>query len=180
MKTLLKNRSGSGFPLIVAVVLAVLLLSCAVYEFLRLSIIASGVRDAVQSAIISVATENYSNVYPSLRQSYSGGYIRSSGGWAIKVSTGDICTRLVKTLGLVQEGNQYVKRTGGEVEYTISDLKVTIQNPTFAPASTESIQQFTTQAVIHLEVPLSFGWGHLPSMKADLPIQAVYRPKFSK
>lgn len=112
MKTLLKNRSGSGFPLIVAVVLAVLLLSCAVYEFLRLSIIASGVRDAVQSAIISVATENYSNVYPSLRQSYSGGYIRSSGGWAIKVSTGDICTRLVKTLGLVQEGNQYVKRTG--------------------------------------------------------------------
>ncbi|MEK4039431.1 hypothetical protein MHH49_18080 [Paenibacillus sp. FSL F4-0122] len=180
MKILLKNRSGSGFPLIVAVVLALLILSCAVYEFLRLSIIASGVRDAVQSAIISVATENYSNVYPSLRQSYSGGYIRSSAGWAIKVSTGDIYTRLVKALGLVQEGNQYEKRTGGEVEYTISNLKVTIQNPSFAPASTESIQQFTVQAVIHLEVPLSFGWERLPSMKADLPIQAVYRPKFSK
>ncbi|OME10721.1 hypothetical protein [Paenibacillus odorifer] len=180
MKALLKNRSGSGIPLTVAVVLAVLILSCALYEYLRLSIIASGVRDAVQSAIISIATENYSNVYPSLRQSYSGGYIRSSNGWAIKISSGDIYTRLVNTLGLVQQGNQYVKRTGGEVEYTISDLKVTIQNPTFAPTSTESIKQFTTQAVIHLEVPLSFGWGHLPSMKADLPIQAVYRPKFNK
>lgn len=113
MKPFWKDRSGSGIPLTVAAVLAVLILSCAVYEYLRLSIIASGVRDAVQSAIISVATENYSNVYPSLRQSYSGGYIRSSNGWMVKVSSGDIYTRLVATLGLAQEGNQYVKRTGG-------------------------------------------------------------------
>lgn len=180
MKSLWKDRSGSGIPLIVAAVLAVLILSCAIYEYLRLSIIASGVRDAVQSAIISVATENYSNVYSSLRQSYSGGYIRSSSGWTMKVSSGDIYTRLVETLGLAQEGYDYVKRTGGQVEYTLSDLQVTIQNPPFAPTSTESAQQFTAQAVIHLEVPLSFGWGHLPSMKAELPIQAVYRPRFSK
>ncbi|OME30050.1 hypothetical protein NSS98_22630 [Paenibacillus sp. FSL E2-0274] len=180
MKNLLKNRSGSGIPLTVAVVLAVLILSCAVYEYLRLSIIGSGVRDAVQSAIISVATENYSNVYPSLRQSYSGGYIRSSNGWTIKISAGDIYTRLVGTLGLAQQGNQYVKLTGGQVEYILSNLKVTIQNPSFAPASNESIQQFTAQAVIHLEAPLSFGWGHLPSLRADLPIQAVYYPRFSK
>lgn len=180
MKRIWRDRSGSGFPLTIAVVLVIIIISCAIYEYLRLSIIAAGVRDAVQSAIISVATENYSNVYAGLRQSYSGGFSRSSNGWTEQVSTGDIYSQLSETLGLSPEGNLYIKRTGDQAEYTLFDLSVTILNTPFAPDARGSIRQFTAQAVIHLEVPLSFGWGHLPSMEADLPIQAVYRPRFSK
>ncbi len=180
MKRIWQNRSGSGFPLIIAIVLAVLIISCAVYEYLRLTIIAAGVRDAVQSAIISVATENYSNVYPGLRQSYSGGFNRSSSGWAEQVSAGDIYSQLTEILGLIPENDQYVKQANNQTEYTLSELSLTIFNAPFAPSDPNSIRQFTAQAVIHLKVPLSFGWGHLPPMEADLPIQAVYRPRFSK
>ncbi|MNO15958.1 hypothetical protein D3C76_56300 [compost metagenome] len=180
MRRIWQNRSGSGFPLTVAIVLAVLLVSCAVYEYLRLTIITAGVRDAVQSTIISVATENYSNVYPGLRQSYSGGFSRSSNRWAEQISTGDIYSQLAETLGLIPESDQYVKKAGNQLEYSLSGLTVTILNAPFAPSDPNSIQQFTAQAKIHIEVPLSFGWGHLPPMEADLPIQAVYRPRFSK
>lgn len=180
MKRIWQNRSGSGFPLTVAIVLGVLIVSCAVYEYLRLTIITAGVRDAVQSAIISVATENYSNVYPGLRQSYSGGFSRSLNKWAEQISTGDIYSQLAETLGLVEESEQYVKRTANQFEYSLSRLTVTILNAPFAPNDPNSIRQFTAQAKVHIKVPLSFGWGHLPPMEADLPIQAVYRPRFSK
>ncbi|MNW41111.1 hypothetical protein D3C74_182380 [compost metagenome] len=180
MKRIWQNRSGSGFPLIIAIILAVLITSCAVYEYLRLSIIAAGIRDAVQSAIISVATNNYSNVYPGLRQSYSGGFNRSSSGWSEQISTGDIYSQLTETLGLIPENNHYVKQAGNQLEYSLSGLTVKILNAPFAPSDLNSIRQFTAQAVIHLKVPLSFGWGHMPPMEADLPIQAVYRPRFSK
>lgn len=180
MKRIWQNRSGSGFPLTIAIVLAVLIISCAVYEYLRLTIIAAGVRDAVQSSIITVATENYSNVYPGLRQSYSGGFSRSSSGWAEQVATGNIYSQLCETLGVISENNQYVKRAGNQLEYSLSGLTITILNAPFAPSDSDSNRQFTAQAVIHLKVPLSFGWSHLPPMEADLPIQAVYRPRFSK
>ncbi|MGK9250247.1 hypothetical protein [Paenibacillus humicus] len=180
MKLIWKDRSGSGFPLTVAVVLVVLIVSCAIYEYLRLSMIAAGVRDAVQSAIISVATDNYGNVYAGLRQSYSGAFTHSSTGWGEQVSTGRIYPRLTETLGLTPEGNRYVKRSGSQAEFSVSGLSVSIVNTPFAPSPPDSIQQFTAKAVIHLEVPLSFGWGHLPPMQADLPIQAVYRPRFSR
>lgn len=44
MMKLLQSRSGQGAPLILAVVLVCLLLSCVVFEYMRLLIVAQGVR----------------------------------------------------------------------------------------------------------------------------------------
>ncbi|NWL87838.1 hypothetical protein DMN77_09515 [Paenibacillus sp. 79R4] len=173
-----KNCSGSGYPLAITIVLAILLLSCCIFEYFRLSIIAAEVRNATQSAIISVATENYSLVYNGLRQSYSGGYTRADNQWQESWTTGDIYNRISRDLGLVQEGSRYVRKSSDYTEYSISGLEVDIINTPFAPASPDSIQQFTAEAQLQLAVPLSFGWGHLPPMKASLKVQAVYRPRF--
>lgn len=173
-----KNCSGSGYPLAIMIVLAILLLSCCVFEYFRLSIIAAEVRNATQSAIISVATENYSLVYSGLRQSYSGGYTRADNQWQESWTTGDIYNRISRDLGLVQEGSRYMRKSADYTEYSISELEVDIMNTPFAPASPDSIQQFTAEAQLQLSVPLSFGWGHLPPMKASLKVQAVYRPRF--
>lgn len=173
-----KDRSGNGFPLTVAAVLAVLMISCVIYEYLRLSIIASHIRDAVQSAVISVATENYSNVYSGLRQSYSGGFARSGNQWKESWTTGDVYHRISQDLGLTQEGDGYVRISNQMIEYSISDLQVKVINTPFAPASPDSVQSFTAEAQIHLTVPLSFGWGHQPAMNAHLQVNAAYRPQF--
>ncbi|MDN8588139.1 hypothetical protein Q0V21_05070 [Paenibacillus sp. 11B] len=146
---------------------------------MRLTIIASGVRGAVQSSIIAVVAENYSYVYSSLRQSYSGGYLRSGNEWKEQVSTGHIYPRLQENLGLAQQGTRYAKLIGDQVEYSLSGLAVTLINAPFAPSTPNTMEQFTAEAVIQLEVPLSFGWGHLPPMNAELHVKAVYMPRFS-
>lgn len=57
------NKRGSSFPLTVALALALVIVLCGISEYLRLMIIAQGVRDAVQSAIISTVNDNYDDVY---------------------------------------------------------------------------------------------------------------------
>ncbi|RRJ67243.1 hypothetical protein EHV15_33190 [Paenibacillus oralis] len=173
-----KNRSGGGYPLAITVVLFILIFSCGIFEYFRLTVIAAQVRDATQSAILAVATENYSYVYSGLRQSYSGAFVRSGDEWQEQWSAGDIYGRISQILGLVQEGSEYVRKSTDLIEYSISELDVKIINSPFAPALPGSASQFTAEAEIHLTVPLSFGWGHLPPMQADLNVQAVYRPRF--
>lgn len=173
-----QNRSGSGYPMTITIVLAILLLSCCIFEYFRLSIIAAEVRNATQSAIIAVATENYNLVYNALRQGYSGGYARSDNQWQESWTTGDIYNRLSRDLGLIQEGSSYVRKPADQIEYSISELEVLVINTPFAPSSPDAIQQFRAEAQLQLTVPLSFGWGHLPPMQANLKVQAVYRPRF--
>ncbi|WP_141499732.1 hypothetical protein [Paenibacillus luteus] len=179
MKWIWKNRAGSGFPLTVAIVLVILLLSCAIYEYLRLSIIASGVRDAVQSSIIAVSTENYAHVYNGLREGYSGGYLlNASNGWREHVTTGDVLERLDQTLGLTAKGSDHIKFAGLNKEFTISELQVLIHNAPFAPSSSAEAPRFEATVTLTLEVPLSFGWTNLPPMKSTLTVKAGYTPKF--
>ena len=74
IQEVLKNKSGQGVPMILAVVLCCLILACVTFEYMRLMIVAQGVRDSVQSAIVDVATENWDEAYAGLREGYSGGY----------------------------------------------------------------------------------------------------------
>jgi hypothetical protein len=65
---ILKSKRGSSFPLIVAITLALVIVFCGVSESIRLMIVAQGVRNAVQSAVISTINDNYGNVYHSVRE----------------------------------------------------------------------------------------------------------------
>ena len=56
IREVLKNNSGQGVPMILAVVLCCLILACVTFEYMRLMIVAQGVRDSVQSAIVDVVT----------------------------------------------------------------------------------------------------------------------------
>jgi len=146
---------------------------------MRLNIIAQGVRDGVQSAIISVATENYDDIYAALREGYSGGYVNDGGRFNERFNTGDVYARLGSLMGLQREGVYYVKYTdGGDMEYRVSNLTVNIINAPFAPSDRDGAQKFLAEATIFLEVPLSFGWSALPSMRITLNCKAGWMPKF--
>ncbi len=105
---ILINKSGSGAPLILAIVLVTIILSTAVFEYMRLLIVAQGVRDSVQSAIIDVAAKNWDEVYHGLREGYSGGYSLSGSDWYQNVSSGNVYGRLQNSLGLKHEQGGYV------------------------------------------------------------------------
>jgi len=171
-------KKGNSYPLAIMIALVIIIIATAAFEYMRLMIIAQGVRDGVQSAIISVSTGNYSDVYASLREGYSGGYVNNGGGFNEKVSTGDVYARLSELLGLQREGSRYVKYTGDVVEYRVSDLNITIINAPFAPSNRDTAQKFQAEATIQLEVPLSFGWANLPPMRITLNCKAGWTPKF--
>lgn len=179
LKRLLKEKRGNALPLACAIVMSLILIFSAVSEYMRLQIIAKGVRDALQTSIISVATQNYDDVYNGLREGYSGGYtLSASDKWESKLDTGDVYAYLDNLLGLEKEGAYHIKITGKEAEYKLSELKVNIINTPIAPSSPDSLQKFEAEAYIHLEVPLSFGWDKLPQLKINLKVKADYTPKF--
>lgn len=178
MKKLLRNKGGDGSLIAVVIVISILLISCSVYEYIRLTIIARGVRDAVQSSIISVATTNYDEVYNGLREGYSGGYTLDGNYWNERLDIGDIYGQLDRTLGLTRQSGKHVKYTGQTLEYALWGLDVDIKNAPFAPSSAGTADKFLSEATIELEAPLSFGWESLPPMRIILHVKAGYTPKF--
>ena len=178
LRALCKDRSGKGAPLILAVVLICIILSAVVFEYARLQLIAQGVRDAVQSAVVDVATQNWDEAYAGLREGYSGGYELADAAWYQNVTSGNVYGRLKDVLGLEYEGGSYVKYSGPATEYTLSGLTLAVENAPLAPSNPTGITQLNVTGTVRLQVPLSFGWSHLPPMEIVLRLKSSYVPKF--
>lgn len=178
IKLILKDTSGSSFPLIIAVTLTLIMIFTGISEYFRLMIIAQGVRDAVQDAVISTVNDNYDGVYHGVREGYSGGYEPVADDFQESLDYGDIYGRLDSILGLNQSGGYHIKTTSdNKMEFRIWDLDVVIRN---APLASRDIvnSRFKIDSTIMLEVPVSFGGKLLPSMKIRKKISAGYTPKF--
>lgn len=175
---ILKDKSGSSFPLIIAVTLALIMIFTGIAEYFRLMIIAQGVRDAVQDAVISTVNDNYDDVYHGVREGYSGGYQPVVDDFQESLDYGDIYGRLDNILGLNQSGGYHIKSTSdNKMEFRISDLDVVIRNASIASGDIPS-SRFKIDSTIMLEVPVSFGGKLLPSMKIRIKTSAGYTPKF--
>ncbi|MGX8797632.1 hypothetical protein ACR6HW_16465 [Fusibacter sp. JL298sf-3] len=169
----MKDRSGNAALFAIIIILCLMLLFTVISEYLRLQIIANGVRDALQSSVIAVATENYDEVYNGLREGYSGGYrLSETDQWEERVDSGAVITKLSDKLGLIDG----IKYAGEYMEYQLSDLDIQINNAPFAINDNDS--RFEAEAWVTLTVPLSFGWDHLPPMEIRLKVDAGYSPKF--
>lgn len=172
MRKLFRNKEGNVAIQAVVVMLILLLIFSVIGEYLRLQIIAKGIRDAIQASVISVATQNYDEVYNGLREGYSGGYALYDDNWEGSVDEGSVMNELTSLLGL-SFGKKY---TGGMVEYGLSELEVKIINTPLAPSNDD--KRFESEVYVTLSVPLSFGWQHLPPMTINMKVNAGYTPKF--
>jgi hypothetical protein len=172
------RRGGTSFPLAIAITLALIIIFAGVSEYLRLMIIAKGVRDAVQSSVIATVTENYDNVYQGAREGYSGAYQPMGGGFDESLDYGDIYRRLSNILGLTRSGGYYIKTlSDGSIEFMVWGLSVDIQNAPFA-RSDSAAERFVADCTIQLEAPVSFGGKILPPMRITVKTGAGYTPKF--
>ena len=178
-KALKRFRSNKGFsaPWTVVITLAALMFFVVTWQYIRLVTIAAGVKDAVQSAVISTSTANYANIYDGIRDGYSGGYTFSGSAWKSSVSAGDIYGRLDQLLGLTAQSGKHSKIGADGIEYSVYGLSVNVDNAPFAPDPGD-ISQFSATSDITLEVPLSFCGDVLPPMKINLSIKSKYTPKF--
>jgi len=175
---ILRSKRGTSFPLVVAVTLALVIVFCGTSETIRLMIVAQGVRDAVQSAVISTINDNYDNVYHGVREGYGGAYQPSASDFEESLDHGDIYGRLDQLLGLRKENGYHVKYAGDDMEFRLSGLSVDLYNAPFAPASPDNSKGLLADAAIKLEVPVSFGGKSLPPMVINLRVKAKYMPVF--
>lgn len=178
LKHILKNKSGSGFPLIIAVTLSLVIIFTGISEYFRLMIVAQGVRDAMQAAVISTVVENYDDVYHGVREGYSGAYQPIAQDFEESLDYGDIYDRLDSVLGLSYSGSYHEKRTSdGKLEFKVWNLKVDIRNTPFASGD-QAAARFEADSTIMLEVPVSFGGKLLPPMRIKVKTSGGYIPRF--
>lgn len=173
---LFRDKSGNATPTIMALVLGLLFLICAMSEFFRLMIITQGVRDGLQQAVVSVATTNYDETYHGLREGYSGGYRLSGEQWVEDLDYDDVYYHLDSLLGTKKAGSYHVKEQGNGYEYRLFGLQVEIVNTELAPGSTS--RNFEADARVTIEIPLSFGWEMVPPLTMELRTRAAYMPRF--
>lgn len=172
------NHRGNAFPLAAAVILCLMMLFSGITEYFRLMIVAQGVREALQDAVLSTVSDNYDEVYHGVREGYSGGYRPGDSGFEEALDEGDIYARLDRILGLEEQEGAYIKRTeAGQMEFKIWDLEVNLHNAPLAAAD-RADRRFEIDTAIMLEVPVSFGGRLLPAMKIKVKNSAGYTPKF--
>lgn len=107
-------------PVAVAAAIAMLFIILGVSEYMRLVITAAGIKDAMESAVVSVVNDNYNEVYHGVREGYAAGYEPDDTGFAASVDHGDIYGRMCFLLGLEEDGNSYVRyNNSGELEYRL-------------------------------------------------------------
>jgi len=175
----LKNNRGNGYPLAVAITLVLVMIFTGISEYFRLMIVAEGVRDALQDAVIATVTENYDDVYHGVREGYSGGYKPTSDDFEESLDYGDIYAKMDTILGL-SVGNGYRIKTASdttEMQFRIWNLDVEIENAPLA-ASDRAGERFKVDSSIMLEVLVSFGGKLLPPMRIKVKNSAGYTPIF--
>jgi len=178
LKRTFHDNRGASFPLIIAVTLCLVMIFTGISEYFRLLIVAQGVRDAVQTAVIATVNDNYDDVYHGVREGYSGAYQPTAEDFQESLDYGDIYGRLDEVLGLDTKGGYHVKITSEEkIEFQIWNLVVDIKNAPIAIGDRAS-SRFVADSTIMLEVPVSFGGRILPCMKIKVKTSAGYIPKF--
>ena len=75
-------------PVAVAAAIAMLFIILGVSEYMRLVITAAGIKDAMESAVVSVVNDNYNEVYHGVREGYAAGYEPDDTGFAASVTMG--------------------------------------------------------------------------------------------
>lgn len=175
---ILKDKKASSFPFIIAITLSLVIIFCGISEYFRLVIVAQGVRDAVQTAVISTVNDNYDDVYHGVREGYSGAYQPIAEDFEESLDYGDIYDRLDSILGLSYSDGYHEKRTSdSKLEFRVWGLSVDIRNAPFASGD-QSSARFEADSTIMLEVPVSFGGKFLQPMRIKVKTSAGYTPRF--
>lgn len=174
IRKILWNETGNITPLAVALVIAMLLLMLVIAEWLRLVIMASGVKDAFEEAIISVVTENYNETYHCVREGYAGGYEPTGSGFYESVDVGDVRGRLSRLLGLKTSGANLVKEEEAREEYRIGEIAVTVKNTHLRSGG----EKFSADGELMLSLPVWFNGRKVFTIPIRLKVRALMREKF--
>lgn len=174
----LRDEKGAVSIVTIGVVLILVLIISLYFEKIRLQIVAFGVRNAFETSITDISTENYDEVYPCIRDGYSAAYkLDKSDKWEINIDKGNIVEQLKKSLGLVEEDGQLIKYNGDKIEFKLYGIKIDILNRQLAPNDKTKLEKYRVNGQLILEIPSSYN-GKTSHAKKDINVSSAYTSKY--
>lgn len=175
VKIFRKLRERRGDILIHGIVwmFIIFVLFVALMEFTRVQLISTGIRDAVEQAVTSVAINNAYNSYNGIREGNSGAYeLSGDDSWRENISTIDVQNKLIGLLHLQTKNGVMIKPNpeGESYEFKISELNVMPDNAQFA--SNERKARY--RATCRVEIPFSLGFEMFPPVVIHMDHKSVY------
>lgn len=148
------------------------LLFIALMEFTRVQLISTGVRDAVEQAVTSVAINNSYNSYNGVREGNSGAYELSGEDWREQISTIDVQNKLASLLHLQSKNGVFISPNprGDSYEFSISNIDVIPDNAEFA----SNKKKAKYLASCRVEIPFSLGFESFPPVVIHMRHKSVY------
>jgi hypothetical protein len=182
LKGLLKDKSGSGELMIVVLFMIGMIVFSVAFEYIRVQIYASNIRDSFERAIRAVASENYNEVYAPFRELESSGgeYVGGAAGggnrnetpeWIPMNDIGDVHDELLELLTLEEqlENDKLI----GDYKYELSDIEVYVKN-----AAASASGKYEVQGYIKVKLPIYFLGVIEQNVTFQLKVKTAYTAKY--
>jgi hypothetical protein len=146
------------------------MVALAIFEVIRLNVIASNVRNKYQLAVISEATTNAENMYQPVRDGYASSWQGSHDAWSESnfVDDATIRDRLNSELSAGEHGQVKILSVSSNIK--VGDL--------IPLDGDENAQTYYINGKVDVEIPFSFGWKDLPPIKLTIDVKTQWRAKF--
>lgn len=180
LKEKIREKKGSGLMEAVILFLVTMMFFSVAFEYLRIQMVANNIRDAYERAILTVASENYNEVYAGFREEdFIGGvYEGGSGGggklgelpeWISLNDYGSVGEELEELLVLKRDDGGY---TSDKDKYTLRDIEVQVKE---GGASTSG--KYEVKGEITMEIPIYFASVKITQAEIPLKVKTAYTPK---
>lgn len=174
MKKLLRSRRGDVTVQTVAVIMILILMIIPVYHYCRILYICNSVKSSFRDELVKTVTANYHPSYDGMREGNSGAYNLESNVWTDKLNKGSVISDLTNKLSLNQNGTLYDKTDpNGALEYTISNINITVQNAELADNS----NKLSAKATYTITVPIKL-LNNTINQSYNINTDAEFEPTF--
>ena len=170
------NNKGNATIIAVSVCMSLILIMCVIFEYMQMLIISGGIKNAVQSAVVSTVVANYDDSYSQLREGYSGGFTYIDTDFTETIDTWNVYARLDELLALDEVGDEHIKYAGTLKEYSISNLHIETENTDFAQGN--AVKNLSATVYVDVEIPVRFSGRELIPIRFTMKVKASYVPKF--
>lgn len=174
-----EKEGGTVFPIVMLFLMGMLLFSI-IFEFVRIKIVASGIKDAYENAVRTVAVENYNETYAGFREEVSvgGQYIGGPEGggeeeipeWESLHDLGDVEDELSTLLGLREENGILISEESG---YELSEFEVQVKD-----AQDSVLRKYEIKGNLKLKIPFAIGGIAASQVTIPVTIQTEYSEKY--
>lgn len=164
----LKRNKGFSTVMTSVCVIVVLLIGTAIFELIRVNIIAGTIRNKYEDAIIAAAVSQYAAMYQPIREGQASTHTYQGSRW-IECNSN---TR--------QQIRNYLNdaMSNGEIaQCTIKSIDFTATPASRNNAASDE-DRYAVDGTIVVEIPFDFAWGGMTPMEFTLEVKSQWRAKF--